>query len=439
MRRASLTALLLLSFGLTAVRGPATAAELGLTEVPVEASVGVSPAESEVMQLQLEVEPRWDATLGDAGSAVLSFRLRLDGKDELEPGAPPFDNYDGPSKPLTLGDAGTLELRDVYYEHRLSSGLLRVGKQQIVWGRLDGVKILDVLNPQTFREFILDDLGDSRIGLWSAYLDYSVGAWRAELALIPDQTSHDIPEPGAWFELRAPRFRFGAPVDAAGLPRRSEGGSDWLEDGALGLRLSRFVGGVDVSGLYYSGQDHEPLGRVGLGEDGLFLEQYHRRREVLGLSAESSFGPVAWRAELSHQPGRRFNVRGAAGLDEVELDQSVLGVGADIQLPLNLLANVQLLWDRVHDAPAGLIRPNEDQLATVFLRRGFAYETLQTEFRWYHSLTDHDDTMALRASYAVNDELTLFASGEWFTGTPLGLFGQFARQDRVVLGFSRYF
>jgi hypothetical protein len=55
------------------------------------------------------------------------------------------------------GRIGTLELRDLYYEHRLDRSV-RLGKQQIVWGRLDGVKILDVVNPQTFREFILDDL-----------------------------------------------------------------------------------------------------------------------------------------------------------------------------------------------------------------------------------------------------------------------------------------
>jgi hypothetical protein len=414
-------------------------ADVELTEVPVELGVGLGKRDKDFMQMQFEAEPRWDFTLGERGSAVTSFRLRLDGEDELEPGAPKFANYSPLSKPLLLGDNGTIELRDVYYEHRLDSGLVRIGKQQIVWGRLDGIKILDVLNPQTFREFILDDLEDSRIGLWSAYLDRSLGSWRAEFTLIPDITSHDIPEPGAWFELRAPRFRFGAPADREGLPLLVEREADVFEDVAFGARFSRYLGGVDVSALAYTGRDHEPLGRVVVDDGTPAVETYYRRREVLGLSAESSLGPVAWRAELSYQPERSFNLRESTGLSETELDQITVGLGADMQLPLDFFANLQLVWDHVNNTPEALIRPGEDQILTLFLRRNFAYETLRTEFRWYHSLTEYDDTYVATARYEISDTTSAYVSGEWFRGTPEGLFGQFAPQDRIVFGLTRYF
>ena len=414
-------------------------AALELVEVPVDASLGVGIADDEVMQLQLEVEPRWESKRDDGNAFVASLRLRLDGRDELEPGTPAFDNYATLSAPITLGDTGTIELRDVYWQRRSDRGLLRLGKQQIVWGRLDGIKILDVVNPQTFREFILDDLGNSRISQWSAYLDMTLGSWRAELTWVPDITSHDIPEAGAWFELAAPRFRFGAPAGSAGLPTVTDRDASVLDDGAYGARLSRLIGGVDVAAVLYSGRDHEPLGRVVARDGGPVLEQFYRRREVLGLSAESSLGPVAWRAELSHQPGRVFNVRDAAGLATRSLDQTTLGVGADIDLPLNLLANLQFVVDRVDGAPTELVRPDEDRLVTLFLRRGFAYDTVRTELRWYHSLTDHDDTIMATARYELNDDTSVYVSGEWFTGTPEGLFGQFARQDRVYFGIRRFF
>ncbi len=416
----------------------AQGAKAELTEVPVDLSFGVGTRDLEVMQTQIEIEPRWDFSFSERGSAVASFRVRLDVEDELEPGAPDFDNYSPMSKPLELGSDGTIELRDLYYEHRLDSGLLRLGKQQIVWGRLDGIKILDVLNPQTFREFILDDLANSRIGLWSAYLDLTLGSWRAEFTAIPDITSHDIPEPGAWFELRAPRFRFGAPVDSAGLPSYTERDADVFDDMAFGARLSRYFGSVDLSALAYTGRDHEPLGRVVLDDGAPAVEQYYRRRDVLGLSAESSFGPVAWRAELSYQPGRTFNVRDRRGLSEVELDQTTLGIGADVQLPLDFFANVQMVWDRIENSPQ-TIRPDEDHLVTLFLRRNFAYDTLRTEFRWYHSLTDHDDTFVATARYEVSDTTSAYISSEWFHGDPAGLFGQFDGQERVYIGLTRYF
>ena len=409
------------------------------TEMPVDLSLGLGGRDAAAMQAQLEVEPRWDFSHGDRSSAVASFRLRVDARDELEPGEPPFANYARASAPITLGDLGTLELRDLYWEQRLDRGLLRLGKQQIVWGRLDGIKILDVVNPQTFREFILDDLDASRIGLWSAYLDLSLGDWRAEFTWLPDLTSHDIPEPGAWFELTAPRFRFGAPSEQASPPTTTADDDDILADSAAGLRLSRSLGGVDVSALAYTGRDHEPLGRLRSADGALSVERYHRRREVLGVSAAGARGSLAWRAELSHQPGRHFNLRDATGLASTALDQTTVGLGADLTLPLDLFANVQFVWDRVHDAPATLVRPDEDRLLTLFLRRGFAYETIRTELRWYHSLTDHDDTVVARARLEVNDSTSAYVSAEWFHGDGNGLFGQFARQERIVLGVTHYY
>jgi len=409
------------------------------TEMPVDLSLGVGSRDATIMQLQIEAEPRWDFSRGDRGSAVASFRLRLDGRDELEPGTPPFDNYARLSAPLTFGSAGTLELRDLYWEHRLDRGVLRLGKQQVVWGLLDGIKILDVVNPQTFREFILDDLDASRIGLWSAYLDLSLGNWRAEFTWLPDLTSHDIPEPGAWFELTAPRFRFGAPAGQDTPPTTTAEDDDILADSAAGLRLSRSVAGVDVSALAFSGRDHEPLGRLLVADGALGVERYYRRREVLGLSAEGARGGLAWRAELSHQPGRHFNLRDPSGLGSTSLDQTTLGLGADLTLLVDLFANLQFVVDRVHKAPSALVRPDEDRVVTLFLRRGFAYETIRTELRWYHSLTDHDDTLVARARFEVNDSTTAYVSAEWFDGDGDGLFGQFDRRDRVVIGVMHYF
>lgn len=408
-------------------------------DAPLDASLGLASDGGEIMQLQLELEPRWEFNGDDGAMLVASARLRLDGQDKLEPGEPEFENYSSFSRPLTLGEAGTLELRDLYYERRLKRGLLRVGKQQIVWGRLDGVKILDVVNPQTYREFILDDLADSRIGQWSAYVDFTAGDWRTEVAWIPDLTSHDIPVAGAWFELTAPRFRFGASAGGPALEPDVRRDGDWLDDSAIGLRISRFVGGVDVSAQLYSGLDHEPLGRVSLGPGSPRLTQYYRRRDVVGVSAESAFGAIAWRAEIAHQPRRHFNRRGADGLSEVELDQNTIALGLDIQLPADLFANVQWVFDRVDSAPVDLVRPEEDQLMTVFLRRSFAYDTFRSELRWYHSLTDHDDTVLATLSYDVGDNTEAFVTSEWFSGSPDGLFGQFAERDRVYLGFTHHF
>lgn len=418
---------------------PAAALELRSLQVPLDLGVGFAEGSGEVMQLLGESVPRAEFYVGEDGSLVLEARLRLDAEEELEPGTPVLDSYAPVSEPLTLGAAGTLELRDIYWESRFDAGIARLGKQQIVWGRLDGLKVLDVLNPQSFREFIVDDFGDSRISLWSAYVDVFAGAWRVEAAVIPDYTAHEIPEPGAWFELSAPRFRFGAAPGEPALPTVADRGRSAAEDGALGLRLSRPLGRMDFSVVAYSGSDHEPLGRLRAAGEGVVLERYHERRELFGASVETSLGPLALRAEAAVQPSRAFNTRGSDDLATARADQLSAGVAADVDGPFGLLINLQFLWDELLDAPAALVRPDRDRVATVFLRRTVAYETLELEARWYHALDDGDDLYRVALAYDLGDNSSLYLSGDWFTGTRSGLFGQFAARDRVVLGFRHTF
>lgn len=54
---------------------------------------------------------------------------------------------------------------------------IKVGKQQVVWGRTDLFRVLDVINPVDFsRNNIYDELSDIRIPMWIAQAEYRMGA-----------------------------------------------------------------------------------------------------------------------------------------------------------------------------------------------------------------------------------------------------------------------
>ena len=60
---------------------------------------------------------------------------------------------------------------------RLNQLGIRLGRQQIVWGRTDLFRVLDVINPVDFsRNNIYDELEDIRIPLWMLQLEYRFGA-----------------------------------------------------------------------------------------------------------------------------------------------------------------------------------------------------------------------------------------------------------------------
>lgn len=414
-------------------------AEVASVAVDTRLSYGVGNLTGQAVQEITEAEPRLELQLSPRMLAVMSARLRLDFADELEPGPTETETYSSISQPLLIDDLGTLELRDAYVELALRAGVVRIGKQQIVWGRLDGIKVLDVLNPQSFREFILENFSDSRIGLWSAYLDISRGDWRAEMAAIPDNTGHAIPAAGAWFELRAPRYRYGAnPTTPAPLIVTDRRGLTF-DTTALAARLSRRFGSTEVSAIAYTGMDYEPLGRSRVLNTENVIERYYERRKLYGLSMESAIGGVVLRAELATQPGRVFNARTPDTLTSVALDQTTAGVGVDIDGPLNTFINIQHLVDYVAHAPESLVRPKRDQITTVFVKRTFAYDSLELSARWYYSKELGDRMISVAFAYAFSDKTRIRLAIDGFAGNASGVFGQFADRDRVTLALAHTF
>ena len=72
------------------------------------------------------------------------------------------------TRPRLIGNRAEVELREFFLEGVFDRAQWRIGKQQVVWGQADGLKVLDVVNPQSFRAFILEDFEDSRLPLWTA-------------------------------------------------------------------------------------------------------------------------------------------------------------------------------------------------------------------------------------------------------------------------------
>lgn len=73
-------------------------------------------------------------------------------------------------------------IREVYAKKtfKLDNGndlFVKIGKQQVVWGRTDLFRVLDVINPVDYsRNNIYDELSDIRIPMWIAQAEYRMGA-----------------------------------------------------------------------------------------------------------------------------------------------------------------------------------------------------------------------------------------------------------------------
>jgi len=93
---------------------------------------------------------------GDA-SENATFHVELQAFKDGKAGT----NYDG-NESYTQRDA----LREAYVDTEMNDWSIRAGKQQVVWGTADGMKLLDNINPTDYSEMAQNQMEDSRIPVW---------------------------------------------------------------------------------------------------------------------------------------------------------------------------------------------------------------------------------------------------------------------------------
>ncbi|HET6304510.1 MAG TPA: DUF1302 family protein [Myxococcota bacterium] len=405
----------------------------------VEWAFGLSDAESQKLELVLEPELELELPAGLDLTAV--GRLRADAFDELEPGAPTQHERSVISRRALVGDRVDLELRELYVEGEVGRALFTLGKQQIVWGRADGLKVLDVVNPQDFREFILPDFDESRIPLWAVNTEVPLGEFALQLVWLPDPTFHDLPEEDALFAFTSPELIPSAPPGVPVTQRSVDRPREFIRDSDAGARLSTSLGGFDLTLNYLWHYDDEPvLFREILAEPTgprVVVAPGYERTQLVGATFANAFGELTVRGELGFSIDRFFPTEDPADPDGVvranELDW-VLGL--DWYGLRETLLSVQLFQTRLSRDPAGMIRDEFATNVTFLARREFRNDRVAAQLACIHGV-DHGDGLArARVGFELREGLELFAGLDVFYGSERGVFGEFDHNDRLVVGFE---
>ncbi len=402
-----------------------------------ESELAIGTATANVQEARIAFTPEIGADLTDSTRLTVIGRLRVDIVDELEPGQPEEHNRSAFSQRQFVNDHVDLELREAYIDTEIGRTFLRVGKQQLVWGQADGIKVLDVLNPQSFREFILDDFEDSRIPLWTVNAEIPVGEAMLQLLWIPDQTYDDIPESGAAFAftstLIVPELPPGVPVTDS-RPQRPD---DFLADSDVGAKLSVFVGGWDVTLNYAYHYFDRPVVRREISTTGIAIQQHYERTHLLGGTFSNVFGNFILRGEVGFSTDRYFLTNDITDTDGVTRTGELSYVlGLDYQGWRDWFISAQLFQSIIADPVPGLVRDDVDTTVTFLVRRDFMNDSLQAEALLIKSLNQSDGVLQASLNYEWRTNIRLKLGADFFFGNSLGLFGQFNEKDRISMGIE---
>lgn len=136
-----------------------------------------------------------------------------------------------------------VELFDAYIEGSITDNFdIKLGRQVVVWGRSDTIRVTDVLNPLDNRRPGMVDIEDLRLPVSMAKFDYFIGDWRVTPIAILEQRFTKNPPFGSTFYP----FPFAAPSDES------------YSDVTYALSIGGEFSGWDIN--FYGARIHDDAG-----------------------------------------------------------------------------------------------------------------------------------------------------------------------------------
>ncbi|MCW8895130.1 DUF1302 family protein [Sulfurimonas sp.] len=96
-----------------------------------------------------------------------------------------------------------LRLDDTYIQGKITSNIdVKIGRQIVIWGKSDTIRVTDVINPLDNRLPGMTDIEDLRLSVTMAKLDYYSGDWNFSfMSIFENRIMHEAPPRSEFFPV----------------------------------------------------------------------------------------------------------------------------------------------------------------------------------------------------------------------------------------------
>ncbi len=280
---------------------------------------------------------------------------------------------------------------------------LKVGRQIVVWGQSDYLRVNDTLNPIDLREPGLGEIETLRRPLGMVRGDYYRGPWSITLLAIPEQRPNLTAPCGGEYAITGARTE----AECAALAKAEQSPEDGVEQMEWGISAMGRFSGWDLS-LYGARINHDQPWL-----DGGTTYRYSRVNQ-LGAAVNIADGGWLWKGEVAWFDGLNY----AATEDHSRLD---LLVGGEYRGIDDVTLSLEVLRREIGDYRSALIAAPDYQ----------QHKSWQTVLAYQHDL--HNDTVHLKgvvsrsgdaldeggysrfsAQYDLDDQWSVTGGGIWY-------------------------
>ncbi len=230
------------------------------------------------LDVDIRLEDNWRVFADSSGFYDLSYRVR---------------GQDGFTGELLNDSESELELKNAYLQGTVAGGLdIKIGRQIVVWGKSDNLRVTDILNPLDNRNPGLVDIEDLRLPVTMSRLDYYFGSWSLSAIAL-----HEI------------RFNkepvFGSPFYPVNLPPPDETRPDsWGVAPEWAAALNGVFSGWDIS-LYFA-EVYDDRAHLTLDTRDFTTRREHSRINMIGGAINVATGNFLLKLESARFSGLEY-------------------------------------------------------------------------------------------------------------------------------------
>jgi len=329
---------------------------------------------------------------------------------------------------LYNSDSLNLRFREVYMDLYFKNFDLRIGRQQIVWGKADGAFITDIVSPLNLTEFLLPDFDEIRTGVEAIKFDYYVGNSTFEVIGIPVFTPTVKPTQGSiWY--KQPAFPVAPTFDWSKSKIKPS-----LENSELFMKYSALTSNIDFEIMGGYTWDDNPAMHIHKQIDmssgspvliGINVMPEHHRLYVGGGSFSTEIKGFILRGEAAYYNGKYFQTEDPLATDAlVEKNYLHYLIGLDFNIK-DVKLSTQFIQEAILDYDENMQNNEMENTMTFLVRYDMFRETLHLELFSYIGLSNEDALIRPKITYDFDDSFSILLGSNIFIGDESGRFGQY--------------
>ncbi|WP_157264166.1 hypothetical protein [Azohydromonas aeria] len=302
------------------------------------------------------------------------------------------------------------EMRELTVAWRSGDATLTLGAQQLNWGRMDILRVTDIVNPVDQHDLFYEEMPEAKLALWMANAEWQLGSGSLQLVLAPHVPVDRLPR----------RFE--------GFPVRVREPADSPRNATYAVRYGFEAAGWNADVLAIRGWQSLPSLHPVLGPQGVALQGVPTRQDSVGFSADKPLGTTVLRLEGLYA---RTSNAGELLSNDAHRRTLSLGAGLDVRSGPWFVAG-QLIGARVVDGASGGDDERDQLFASLIVQRKWLQDRLSGRALHIRETAHGSSWSSLQLSYELSPHQILLLQGDWFQGPSGATFGAFSGRSRIA-------